>query len=126
MQASDKHGFEGDGFAYLKSPVWWSGIITCAHTPPPVFDDLLPANASCSGCWRDRQFCRICIRSGHSSYTPRSTQRPYRVSGRALTLRVLRTVTDLTVIVRSSARISSTKDSAYWGNLDALWPSWVL
>ncbi|KAG9551151.1 hypothetical protein KCU78_g13870, partial [Aureobasidium melanogenum] len=28
MQASQQHGFEGEGFAYLKSPVWWSGIIT--------------------------------------------------------------------------------------------------
>ncbi|TKX19638.1 magnesium transporter NIPA-like protein 4 [Elsinoe australis] len=28
IDASDKHGFEGDGFAYLKSPVWWGGIIT--------------------------------------------------------------------------------------------------
>ena len=24
--AADKHGFEGDGFAYLKTPIWWVGI----------------------------------------------------------------------------------------------------
>ena len=24
--AADKHGFEGDGFAYLKTPLWWVGI----------------------------------------------------------------------------------------------------
>lgn len=24
--AADKHGFEGDGFAYLKTPLWWAGI----------------------------------------------------------------------------------------------------
>lgn len=28
LEASERHGFEGDGFAYLKSPVWWGGIIT--------------------------------------------------------------------------------------------------
>ena len=26
--AGQRHGFEGDGFAYLKSPIWWGGIIT--------------------------------------------------------------------------------------------------
>ena len=26
--AADKHGFEGDGFAYLKTPLWWAGIST--------------------------------------------------------------------------------------------------
>jgi len=24
--AADKHGFEGEGFAYLKTPLWWAGI----------------------------------------------------------------------------------------------------
>lgn len=24
--AAKKHGFEGDGFAYLKTPLWWAGI----------------------------------------------------------------------------------------------------
>ena len=24
--AAAKHGFEGDGFAYLKTPLWWAGI----------------------------------------------------------------------------------------------------
>ncbi|KAK1855089.1 DUF803 domain membrane protein [Colletotrichum chrysophilum] len=28
MQAEERHGFEGDGFVYLKSPVWWAGITT--------------------------------------------------------------------------------------------------
>ena len=28
VEASERHGFEGDGFAYLKSPTWWGGIIT--------------------------------------------------------------------------------------------------
>ena len=28
IDAGQRHGFEGDGFAYLKSPIWWGGIIT--------------------------------------------------------------------------------------------------
>ncbi|KAG6040528.1 hypothetical protein E4U41_000241 [Claviceps citrina] len=28
IQAEQKHGFEGDGFVYLKSPLWWAGIAT--------------------------------------------------------------------------------------------------
>lgn len=28
LEASERHGFEGDGFAYLKSPTWWAGIVT--------------------------------------------------------------------------------------------------
>lgn len=27
MQAAEKYGFDGDGFEYLKSPVWWCGTI---------------------------------------------------------------------------------------------------
>jgi len=26
--AAEAHGFEGDGFAYLKNPIWWAGIVT--------------------------------------------------------------------------------------------------
>ena len=32
-EASERHGFEGEGFSYLKTPTWWGGIITCEHTP---------------------------------------------------------------------------------------------
>ncbi|KAL8715526.1 MAG: hypothetical protein Q9220_000862 [cf. Caloplaca sp. 1 TL-2023] len=28
LDAGERHGFEGDGFAYLKSPTWWGGIVT--------------------------------------------------------------------------------------------------
>ena len=28
QEASERHGFEGEGHAYLKSPTWWGGIIT--------------------------------------------------------------------------------------------------
>lgn len=27
MDAEERHGFEGDGFTYLKSPIWWAGIV---------------------------------------------------------------------------------------------------
>ncbi|KAL1983609.1 hypothetical protein VTN96DRAFT_10188 [Rasamsonia emersonii] len=30
MHASENHGFAGDGFSYLKSPIWWGGIGTLA------------------------------------------------------------------------------------------------
>ncbi|CAN6639297.1 hypothetical protein TRVA0_017S01750 [Trichomonascus vanleenenianus] len=30
MSASDKHGFQGDGYEYLKNPVWWAGMLTMA------------------------------------------------------------------------------------------------
>ena len=26
--AAEKHGFEGDGFQYLKNPIWWAGMST--------------------------------------------------------------------------------------------------
>lgn len=35
MQAEERHGFEGDGFVYLKSPVWWAGISTCESALGP-------------------------------------------------------------------------------------------
>lgn len=28
IDAAAKHGFEGDGFSYLKTPLWWAGITT--------------------------------------------------------------------------------------------------
>lgn len=28
MHASEQHGFEGEGFSYLKSPIWWGGVVT--------------------------------------------------------------------------------------------------
>ncbi|KAL2024650.1 hypothetical protein VTK56DRAFT_6851 [Thermocarpiscus australiensis] len=27
MHAEQRHGFEGDGFVYLRSPLWWAGIV---------------------------------------------------------------------------------------------------
>ncbi|EGX89148.1 DUF803 domain membrane protein [Cordyceps militaris CM01] len=28
MQVEEKHGFEGDGYVYLRNPLWWAGIAT--------------------------------------------------------------------------------------------------
>jgi hypothetical protein len=28
QHASDRHGFDGDGHQYLKSPIWWAGMVT--------------------------------------------------------------------------------------------------
>ncbi|KAG8668848.1 hypothetical protein FPOAC2_08152 [Fusarium poae] len=30
IQAEERHGFEGDGYVYLKNPLWWAGIATLA------------------------------------------------------------------------------------------------
>jgi drug/metabolite transporter (DMT)-like permease len=30
LHASERHGFEGEGFSYLRSPIWWGGISTLA------------------------------------------------------------------------------------------------
>ncbi|KAH8699065.1 DUF803 domain membrane protein [Talaromyces proteolyticus] len=30
LHASENHGFEGEGFTYLRSPIWWGGIGTLA------------------------------------------------------------------------------------------------
>lgn len=30
MAASSHQGFQGDGYQYLKNPIWWAGIITMA------------------------------------------------------------------------------------------------
>lgn len=28
IQSEERHGFEGDGYVYLKNPLWWAGIAT--------------------------------------------------------------------------------------------------
>lgn len=33
MHASERHGFEGEGFSYLKSPIWWGGVVTRKEIP---------------------------------------------------------------------------------------------
>lgn len=39
MQAEERHGFEGDGFVYLRNPMWWAGIICCTTDPTPTILD---------------------------------------------------------------------------------------
>lgn len=34
MHASERHGFEGEGFSYLRSPVWWAGVIMRTEPSP--------------------------------------------------------------------------------------------
>jgi hypothetical protein len=40
MQAEERHGFEGDGFVYLRSPMWWAGIICCTGNPVVEWDQV--------------------------------------------------------------------------------------
>ncbi len=35
LEASERHGFEGDGFAYLRSPTWWG---TSHGKPTPTIN----------------------------------------------------------------------------------------
>lgn len=28
IQVEERHGFEGDGYVYLRNPLWWAGIAT--------------------------------------------------------------------------------------------------
>jgi hypothetical protein len=28
IEASERHGFEGEGWSYLQRPTWWLGIVT--------------------------------------------------------------------------------------------------
>lgn len=30
MAASSQQGFEGDGYEYLRNPIWWAGMLTMA------------------------------------------------------------------------------------------------
>lgn len=30
LQAASSQGFDGDGFEYLKNPIWWAGMLTMA------------------------------------------------------------------------------------------------
>ena len=71
MDAEERHGFEGDGFTYLKSPVWWAGIIACIDARPLHGNILLTAG---SNHWRNRKLRSICICACDSSHTSGGTQ----------------------------------------------------
>lgn len=40
MHASERHGFEGEGFSYLKSPIWWGGVVTRMINPSTLATQL--------------------------------------------------------------------------------------
>lgn len=33
MQTEERHGFDGDGYVYLRNPLWWAGIATRQYLP---------------------------------------------------------------------------------------------
>ena len=43
MDAEERHGFEGDGFSYLKTPLWWAGILSCMRLIKPSNGTMLIA-----------------------------------------------------------------------------------
>jgi len=72
IQTADRTGFEGDGYTYLKNPIWWAGMITsmspsCLYHCVPIgyhvvageerIDGLI--RRKCSGFGRDFEFCGI-------------------------------------------------------------------
>lgn len=65
MDAGERHGFEGDGFAYLKSPIWWAGISTRTSPDLTIYAWMLMGFNSCP--WRDRKLCRLRFRTRNSS-----------------------------------------------------------
>lgn len=76
MQASERHGFEGEGFSYLKSPVWWGGVITCTLSSRCTTGE---ADRD-SGCWGSVQFRRLCLCARHPGHPIGCAERLDRVS----------------------------------------------
>jgi hypothetical protein len=75
MDAEERHGFEGDGFTYLKSPIWWAGIIACMR--PHFFARGLPLTRE-SDHRRNSEFCSIRLCARDSSDPAWGTECPYR------------------------------------------------
>lgn len=72
MDAEERHGFEGEGFVYLRSPVWWAGIATRKEFPFSPFSFLCSDKFSCASCYRRGvQFCSICLRTSYSCHAIR-------------------------------------------------------
>lgn len=72
MDAEERHGFEGDGFTYLKSPIWWAGIIARMRLLPS--SKLDSANIVFSDYWRNCEFCGIRICACDSSNPSRGSE----------------------------------------------------
>jgi len=67
--ASEAHGFEGEGFSYIKSPIWWAGIATST-----IFKSMIQLEQRLIQHSDHRRSCqlrsiRIC--AGHPGDTPR-------------------------------------------------------
>lgn len=74
MQASERHGFEGEGFSYLKSPVWWGGVITCTGILVSIkFPRSLARSEeltdNCSGYRGSCEFRCLCICASHPCHS---------------------------------------------------------
>lgn len=62
-QAGEQHGFDGEGFAYLRSSTWWGGIITSARIRNRWHGRVLTRS---SGTRRDRKLRSIRLRARYS------------------------------------------------------------
>lgn len=77
MQAEERHGFEGDGFVYLRNPLWWAGIICRKkHSRQNAGDTKLMV--ACSGSRRNLQLCSLCLCAGNPRHTTRRLVSPDR------------------------------------------------
>lgn len=65
QQAERKHGFEGEGFVYLRSPIWWAGIATCECCPSNGNPEADVLTVAASGYRRGLQLCRLRLCAGH-------------------------------------------------------------
>jgi hypothetical protein len=73
MDAGERQGFEGDGFSYLKNPIWWGGIIACMLAFKSLVELMLMA--STSNHRRDRELCRIRVCTCDSGNPPWGVKR---------------------------------------------------
>jgi hypothetical protein len=67
----EKHGFDGDGFGYLRNPVWWAGITTSERRIKHF--GKAAGLTGISGVGRDIQLRRVCVCASHSGYATRRT-----------------------------------------------------
>jgi hypothetical protein len=70
MHAEERHGFEGDGFMYMRSPLWWMGTVT-SETSSSINRSQQADIKGNSGAGRDLQFRGIRICSGNPRHASR-------------------------------------------------------
>ena len=85
--ASELHGFEGEGYSYFKSPIWWGGMVTSTLSYKNESRNhhrrALELTSPNSGHRRGRQLCRICVcacDTSHSSRSPECADRVWKTS----------------------------------------------